>query len=287
MTDYAAWLNVQSGSPSPVPPFQTVPAANARFINDNRALSAYLRADFTPQGFINGSLMLNTFGLNALSPNNPYRVSLNQSGQGTFGASEFIDMIGHAGHVALLACWFQKWAVHRKVRPEAFGGAIQTMKTTTARYDIHPEILNSPVLTTIQMKYGSYLLPMAYPEGSPTHPSYPAAHAAMAGAGATMLKAFYDETFVIPSPVVASADGTALVPYTGAPLTVGNEVNKLASNISLGRDASGVHWRSDGTEGMALGEAAAIAVLQDLRHCYNESFEGFSFTRFDGTRITI
>ena len=98
------------------------------------------------------------------------------------------------------------------------------MKTTTARYDIHPEILNSPVLTTIQMKYGTYLLPMAYPEGSPTHPSYPAGHAAMAGAGATMLKAFYDETFVIPSLVVASADGTALVPYTGTPLTVGNEL---------------------------------------------------------------
>jgi membrane-associated phospholipid phosphatase len=287
MTDYAGWLNVQNGSPSPVPPFQTVPAANARYINDNRALSAYLRADFTPQGFINGSLILNAFGLNALSPSNPYRASLNQSGQGTFGASEFIDMISHAGHVALLACWFQKWAVHRKLRPEAFGGAIHNMKTTTARYGIHPEILNSPVLTAIQMKHGTYLLPMAYPEGSPNHPSYPAAHAAMAGAGATMLKAFYDETFVIPSPAVASADGTALVPYTGPPLTVGNELNKLASNISLGRDASGVHWRSDGTEGMALGEAAAIAVLQDLRLCYNEHFEGFSFTRFDGTRITI
>ena len=287
MTDYAAWLNVQNGSPSPVPPFQTAPAANARYINDNRALSAYLRADFTPQGPIIASLILNSFGVNALSPSNPYRASLNQSGQGTFGASEFIDMIAHAGHVALLATWFQKWAVHRKVRPEAFGGAIHNMKTTTARYDIHPEILNSPVLTTIQMKYGTYLLPMAYPEGSPAHPSYPAAHAAMSGAGATMLKAFYDETFAIPSQVVASADGAALVPYTGTPLTVGNELNKMASNIGLGRDASGVHWRSDGAEGMALGEAAAIAVLQDLRHCYNEHFEGFSFTRFDGTRITI
>jgi membrane-associated phospholipid phosphatase len=287
MTDYAAWLNVQNGSPSPVSAFQTVPAANTRYINDNRALSAYLRADFTPQGAINASLILNTFGLNALSPSNPYRVSLNQSGQATFGGSEFIGMIAHAAHVALLASSFQKWAVHRKVRPEAFGGAIHNMKTTTARYDIHPEILNSPVLTTMQMKYGTYLLPMAYPEGSPAHPSYPAAHAAFAGAGATMLKAFYDETFVIPSLVVASADGTALVPYAGTPLTVGNELNKLASNISVGRDASGVHWRSDGTEGMALGEAAAIAVLQDLRHCHNEHFEGFSFTRFDGTRITI
>ena len=38
---------------------------------------------------------------------------------------------------------------------------------------------------------------------------------------------------------------------------------------------------------MALGEAAAIAVLQDLRHCYSEDFDGFSFTRFDGRPITI
>ncbi|HMD33362.1 MAG TPA: hypothetical protein VKH42_00275, partial [Vicinamibacterales bacterium] len=89
MTDYAAWLNIQNGSPSPVPPFQTVPAANAHYINGNRALSAYLRADFSPQGFINASLILNTFGPNALSLSNPYRSSLNQSGQGTFGGGEF------------------------------------------------------------------------------------------------------------------------------------------------------------------------------------------------------
>ena len=102
-----------------------------------------------------------------------------------------------------------------------------------------------------------------------------------------MLKAFYNEAFVIPSPVVASADGTSLVAYAGQPLTVGNELNKLASNISIGRDAPGMHWRSDGAEGMNLGEAAAIAVLQDLRDCYSENFSGFAFTRFDGTPITI
>jgi hypothetical protein len=73
----------------------------------------------------------------------------------------------------------------------------------------------------------------------------------------------------------------------GPPLTVGNELNKLASNISIGRNASGVRWRSDGVEGMNLGEAAAIAVLQDLRNCYNENFDGFAFTKFDGTPIAI
>jgi hypothetical protein len=70
-----------------------------------------------------------------------------------------------------------------------------------------------------------------------------------------MLKAFFNESFVIPNPVVASDDGLKLVPYTGAPLTVGGELNKLASNISLGRDAGGVHYRSDGIEGLKLGEA--------------------------------
>jgi hypothetical protein len=48
-----------------------------------------------------------------------------------------------------------------------------------------------------------------------------------------------------------------------------------------------VRWRSDGVEGMNLGEAAAIAVLQDLRNCYNENFDGFAFTKFDGTPIAI
>jgi hypothetical protein len=38
---------------------------------------------------------------------------------------------------------------------------------------------------------------------------------------------------------------------------------------------------------MNLGEAAAIAVLQDLRNCYSEGFDGFSFTTFNGTPITI
>jgi membrane-associated phospholipid phosphatase len=153
---------------------------------------------------------------------------------------------------------------------------------------VHNEILNSPVLNAVHQKYGSYLLPMGYPEGSPVHPAYPAGHAVFAGAGATILKAFFDETFVIPAAVVASADGSTLDPYPGT-LTVGNELNKLASNISIGRDAPGVHWRTDGLEGMHLGEAAAIALLQDMRHTYNEPLNGFrfSFTKFDGTTIRI
>jgi hypothetical protein len=284
MWDYASWLNIQNGG-APVP-FQIIDAASARYINDNRALSAYLRADFSPQAFIAAALMLQGFGLNALSPSNPYRTSLNQAGMATFGGGELIDLVSRASGNALKACWYQKWAVHRRVRPEAFSGLIQNLKTTGQHYAIHHEILDSSVLTAVHNKYGTYLLPMAYPEGSPTHPAYPAGHAVFAGAGATILKAFFDETFVIPGPVEASADGMVLNPYAGT-LTVGNELNKLASNISLGRDAPGVHWRTDGLEGLHLGEAAAISLLQDVSHNYNETFPGFTLTKFDGTTIVI
>jgi len=38
---------------------------------------------------------------------------------------------------------------------------------------------------------------------------------------------------------------------------------------------------------MALGEEVAIGMLRDERMTLREPFEGFSFTRFDGSRVTI
>jgi hypothetical protein len=128
---------------------------------------------------------------------------------------------------------------------------------------------------------------MAYPEGSPTHPAYPAGHATLAGACNTVLKWFFKEDLAIPSPVVASSDGSTLNSYTGPTLTVGGELNKLASNASIPRDTAGVHWRTDGEQGMLLGEAMAIGMLQDLANTNNEQFAGLSLTKFDGTTITI
>jgi membrane-associated phospholipid phosphatase len=128
---------------------------------------------------------------------------------------------------------------------------------------------------------------MAYPEGCPTHPAYPAGHATIAGACVTVLKAFFKESFAIPNPVVASADGTALLPYSGPDLTVGRELSKLAANVALGRNAAGVHWRTDATEGLKLGEAVALAILRDLGTTHVEQFAGLSLTRFDGTSTRV
>ena len=47
----------------------------------------------------------------------------------------------------------------------------------------------------------------------------------------------------------------ALEPWRGAGLTLGNEIDKLAGNIALGRDAAGVHYRSDSVRGLFVGRA--------------------------------
>jgi hypothetical protein len=55
----------------------------------------------------------------------------------------------------------------------------------------------------------------------------------------------------------------------------------------MGRNTAGVHWRSDASESLKLGEQIAIGILQEARTCYNEVFNGFSLTKFDGTTIIV
>jgi hypothetical protein len=65
------------------------------------------------------------------------------------------------------------------------------------------------------------------------------------------------------------------------------QLNKLAANVAIGRNFAGIHRRSDYTESVKLGEAVAICVLEDHRLTYNERFEGFRFTKFDGTPYEV
>ena len=283
MTKYADWLGIQKGGSAGTNNFDSTP----RYIRNNRDLSMYLLSDYSGQANIQAALLLGSLGSAALSPNNPYLHSATQVGNVTFGAGMFLDLTVRAANPAVRANFCQKWLVHRRIRPEAFAGRIHNHVTGAANYPIHSDILNSAALKAVFSAHGTYLLPMAYPVGSPLHPSYPAAHATTAGAGITMLKAVFNESFVIPNPVVASDDGMSLVPYNGPALTVGNELNKLASNIALGRDAAGVHYRSDGVQGILLGEAIALSILRETATLYNEVFPGFTLTRFDGRTETF
>jgi hypothetical protein len=245
-----------------------------------------VRIDVLFQAYFNAMLIL--FGMEApFDARNPYANSRTQIGFGTFGGPHIASLVCAVATCALKSVWYEKWSVHRRLRPEAFGGRIHNHVTRAATYPIHPDILNSAALDAAFRENGTYLLPMAYPEGSPTHPAYGAGHATVAGACVTILKAWFDESFVIPNPVVPTADGLGLVPYSGPSLTVGGELNKLAANIAMGRNAAGIHWRSDYAESLKLGEAVAIAVLTDHSALFNEQFGGFSLTRFDGTTITV
>lgn len=173
---------------------------------------------------------------------NPYKYSKVQDGFVTFGFAEIADWVGRVTTAALKAAWYRRWLVHRRLRPEEFGGRVHHVRTGTTPYPIHAELLHSPVLDEVQRRNASQVLPQAYPEGAPLHPARPSGHATVAGASSVILKACFDESGLIPDCVHASPDGQSLLPCPSsfAP-TVGAEVNKLAFNIAMGRDWAGIH----------------------------------------------
>lgn len=282
LTDPDAWLAIQNGAISSPNQYDDT----ARYLRNGRDLAEYAHRDFTYQLFIGAALML--FRMNApVDGGIPYHHSLTQSGFVTFGPSDIVHLVASVANLALKACWFHKWVVHRRLRPEEFGGRLHAQATGRHAYPFHADLLNATVLDRTVQKYGTRLLPQAYTEGSPTHPAYPGGHAVIAGACVTVLKAFFAESFVIPDPVVPRPDGLTTASWTGQQLTVGNELDKLAENASFARDFAGIHWRTDASAGLALGEEYAIHFLREMKLVNSELFEGFSLTKFDGSRIVI
>jgi membrane-associated phospholipid phosphatase len=285
MTGFDEWLAIQNGAPADK---SNSLDETPRYLRTARDLAEWVHQDFTHQAFLNVALILNKLGKATLNPANPYLQSANQGGFVTFGAADVLSMVTGIACAALKAAWVQKWLFHRRLRPEAFGGRVHLHATGQATYPLHETLLASRALAETYTRFGTYLLPQAYPEGAPTHPAYPAGHATIAGACVTVLKAFYNESFVLPAPKTPSDDGLLLLDYrAGDALTVGGELNKLAANVAFGRNAAGVHWRSDAVEGLLLGEALALSILADLALTYHEQFAGFTLTRFDGRRVTI
>lgn len=286
LTNYNEWLAIQNGaSPSGITALNRDPTS--RYLRNNRDLSQYVLRDFNSQPYMNAALIINSFGAGVYADSNPLNNTVTQTREPMWGINHALDMVSRVAVISQSTAWYQKWLVHRRARPEVFFGRVHNHLSGVATYPIHPELLSSPALALSFAQNGTYLLSMATPSGSPLHPSYPAGHATMAGAAATILKAFFKGSFVIPSPVQASDDGLSLLAYSGPALTIEGELNKLASNISIGRDAAGVHFRSDSDPGLVLGESMAISVLRDLVNTYHEDFPGFTFNKFDGTSVSI
>src|SRR5207244_6874736 len=140
-----------------------------------------------------------------------------------------VGTLGQMATCALKAAWFHKWMKDLRLRPEEYGALVHANLTKSAPAPqaaaaLHPDVLNSAALPIIYSTYGSYLLPQAFPEGSPTHPCYPTGHGTVGGACITVLKFFFNGNQKI-RPLLTNAgrdvyepstDGLSLNTYSGA-----------------------------------------------------------------------
>ena len=329
MTTFEAWVDVQDGAD--VRGLESyVQAENGdrefpayRFITTPRDLATYVHYDALYEAYLNACLIL--LGMGApFDPGIPFQnpdVQDKQQGFAHFGGPQILSLVCEVATRALKAVRFQKFNIHRRLRPEALAGLIDRYKSGVAMDELEPvknlvEALNASDVQLLnavaehnqlqnlthadrqQDDSGNekrYLLPMAFPEGSPMHPSYGAGHATVAGACVTMLKAFFDHgwelnlgmkdcKYVAYEP---NADGSALQEvYLNEPLTVEGELNKIAANISIGRDWAGVHYFTDYIESLRLGEQIAIGILEEQKLTYGENFT-MTIPLFDGGTISI
>lgn len=298
MTSFSPWLSIQNGcTPSVMTQYDSTP----RYIRSGRDLAEYVRNDAIYQPYLNAALIMMTpqemGGLGVpLDPNNPYRSYCKQDNFVEFGPSQLLTLLGEVSVRAHKAVWYQKWQVHRRLRPEEFGARVHFQRTdqnARQRYQISNIVDFSAGINESFGVFGTYFLPQAFPEGSPLHPAYGAGHATLAGACVTILKAWFDESQAYANfaqPVQPSRDGLSLINYNEpdvAQMTIKSELNKLASNISIGRNIGGVHWRSDYTESVFLGEKVAIQLLEDYGFTYNEDFIGFGLNNFNGAQQLV
>ncbi len=217
MTDEADWLAAQNGVKPTLTP---QPLASPRLLHDGRGLGNYVHIDELFQAYLNACLLMITptarGGFNVpVSDGNPYKNSLTQVGFGTLGEPNFKTLACEVATRALKAVWFEKWYVHRRLRPEAYAGRIhyQLKGTQTYEFDLAEFAkLQAGPLAHPTIAMAQHFLPMAFPEGCPTHPAYGAGHATVAGACVTVLKALFQEDTKLMTWVCRSCSRTRTAP---------------------------------------------------------------------------
>jgi hypothetical protein len=282
------------------------PPAHPHYVNTLRDLASLVHNDPLYQFPFQAALILKQTNV---APNPLWispTTSLQQSADGismyfpeNTGFPSVISAIGTVSTMALDICWFFKWRNFVRLRPEAYSIWVQDIRdgtTPSNPYQIPSWLVNSTTVNNIFTKHGSWLLSTAYHEGCPGHPSYPAGHATVAGACITLLKAFYrtDQNWTSATGLTVQeaslVDPTLLQPYTGdtTNVTVEGELNKLATNVAMGRNAAGIHYRSDYQMSCNLGEEIAIQYLKDVLASMPDRGESsIIFHRFDGTPVTV
>ncbi|MFA6153128.1 vanadium-dependent haloperoxidase [Mesorhizobium sp.] len=342
LTEFSDWLDAQnSGCDAQGQSYGKANEDDAgrfeafeRYVATPRDLARFVNKDALHQAYFNATLILLSGGAFWPEGNPYYQIGKSgmplglsdldqgelpdrEAGFGVLGGPHILALVSEVATRALKVIWQQKWQSHLRLRPEAYGGLIHVQNIgvggTKRAYGLPSWITSTDVVPLIRAanmavnpgNADSLLLPMAFTPGSPTHPSYGAGHATVAGACVTVLKAFFltfttDEngddhpvffstlkersepfdpkaqivaycTTLTPDPMSETCLGherhtnrQPLAAKDAKKLTIEGELNKLAQNVAMGRSMGGVHWRSDNTRSLMLGEALAAEILAGI-----------------------
>lgn len=337
MITWDNWLDAQNGKAlrdnstlfdcSQPRRFITFPRDLATYVHDDALYEAYLNAclillsmnaPFDP-GFAHlsgqGDLFLNSLDI----PTSTFGVETHLRQAGGFalwGGPHILTLVTEVATRALKAVRYQKFNNHLRLRPEALAARVERATQIKNQFPAAGNLFSdlegamASTVSAVQTANGATgaptaLLPMAFQEGSPMHPSYGAGHATVAGACVTMLKAYFDTGAVLSRRdgvdafrryqcgdraiyYTANADGSALVPMLDKEfLTLEGELNKLAANISIGRNMAGVHYFSDYYDSLRMGEEIALGILEEQALAYPTDQFVVSVPTFDGAERRI
>lgn len=334
LTNWPAWLDAQNGVDFNDLDFFR---ADRRFMVSPRDIATYVHYDALYQAYLVACLIMANDGRRFPKDRGlPETSHPTRAAFASFGGPHILSLVTEVATRALKAVWRQKWLHHRRARPEVVGALLTLhehdpsrirndgLRTALAklRSNIPNDVLtavaahnqqpqHSPGIDATNASGGlpqidpgsNFLLPMAFPEGSPTHPAYGAGHATVAGACVTMLKAFFEmfdeDGDERPWPLDAyepDNNGGALQvlpkPVSQAEkkirdrLTVQGELDKLAANIAIARNMAGVHYYTDYFASVRQGERVAMSLLEEQMALYNEPVT-MSLTSFDGDKLRL
>lgn len=342
LTDWASWLDVQNGANTSGG--DKYHEEGLRFLTTPRDLATYVHFDALYQAYLNACLFLLGIEAKADAGFPEENNDKTRTPFATFGGPHVLTLVTETATRSLKAVRRQKYNHHLRARPEVIGAVAALAKTRMAdclgpakspanehvtklelakdsngvglMENIHQHNMDQSqsasgsIAGAPNISGANYLLPMAFPEGSPMHPAYGAGHATVAGSCVTMLKAFF-ETFKedengnetwLPLPLnevgksqpiqkiyVPKPDGLSLtesVQDNAGEITLIGELNKLAANISIGRNMAGVHFYSDYYDSLRMGERIAVGMLKEQMLTYPDTVK-LRLMSFDDDKITL
>lgn len=306
MLTWKEFLDVQNGADTRGTEGYEDVEPRYRFIATPRDMATYVHHDALYESYLNACLIL--LGMKApFDSGLPFQLADHvdkQQGFAQFGGPHILTLVTEVATRALKAVRHQKYNIHRRLRPEAVAGWMYQRRNGSPEVKARLTELeqmeaafagSSGIGAQLDPANKNWLLPMAFPEGSPTHPSYGAGHATVAGACVTILKAWFDHRWTLreddgtPIAYESAADGKSLVDVSSIgmrPLTVEGELNKIGENIAIGRDWAGVHYYTDYLESFKLGEQVALGVLEEQKLTYGEAFS-MTVPLHDGTSVQV